>query len=95
MGAELEGGVEGGLADEDEVVVFGEVLEHEAQFVEGINGQEVGVVDDRDDGSASGVLGAGFGDEAVFALGVDAEGVELKGLAEEAQEGWTRCGGSG
>jgi hypothetical protein len=48
--AELERGVEGGLADEDEVVVFGEVLQQEAQFVEGLDGQEVGVVDDGDDG---------------------------------------------
>ena len=86
LAAELEGGVEGGLADEDEVVVFGEVFEHEAQFVEGFDGQEVGIVDDGDEGFTAGVLGAGLGDEAVFATGVVAGGVEFEDLAEEAQE---------
>ena len=54
--------------------------------MEGFDGQEVGVVDDGDDGSAAGVLGAGFGDEAVLTLGVAAGGVELESLAEQAQE---------
>jgi len=34
--AELEGGVEGGLADEDEVVAAWEVFEQEAEFSQGI-----------------------------------------------------------
>jgi hypothetical protein len=44
LSVELEGGVEGGLADEDEVVDLGEVFEHESEFVKGIDRQEVGVV---------------------------------------------------
>ncbi len=62
--AELEGGVESRLADEDEVVVFREVFQHEPEFMERIYGQKVGVVDDGDDGLAFGVLGASLGDEA-------------------------------
>ena len=54
--------------------------------MEGLDGQEVGVVDDGNDGFAFGVVGAGLGDEAVFAFGVAAEGVELEGLAEEPQQ---------
>lgn len=88
MVPELEGGVEGRLADEDEVVVFGEVFQHESEFMECVNGQEVGVVNDGNDGFAFCVLGAGFGNEAGFAFGVVAVGVELEGLAEEAQEAW-------
>lgn len=48
VGAELEGGVEGGLADQYEVVIFGEVFEEEAKFTKGFDGDEVGVVDDGD-----------------------------------------------
>jgi hypothetical protein len=94
LGPELEGGVEGGLADEDEVVVLGEVLEHEAEFVEGFDGQEVGVVDDRDDGPAPAVLGAGFGDEAVRAVtGGPAGGLTTLRLGSGAQAimpGWAQ-----
>ena len=60
VGPELKGGVEGGLADEDEVVVFGEVFEEEAEFTEGFDGDEVGVVDDGDEEFSFGVEVAGF-----------------------------------
>ena len=54
--------------------------------MERFDGQEVGVIDDGDDGFAFGVLGAGFGDETCLAFGVVAEGVELERLAEQAQQ---------
>lgn len=54
--------------------------------MEGVDGQEVGVVNDGDDGFSFGVIAAGFGDEAGFALGVAAVGGELEGLAEQSQE---------
>ncbi len=84
--AELEGGVELGVAEEDEVVVFGEVFEEEAEFVKGFLGEEVGVIDDGEDGFAFGVEVACFGDEAGFAFVVVTDDVNLHGLAEEAQE---------
>ena len=48
--------------------------------------KQMGVVDDGDDGLASGVLGAGLGDEARLAFAVAADGVEFEGLTEQAHE---------
>ena len=42
----LFGGVEEGLADEDKVVILGEIFEEEAEFPEGFDRDEVGVVYD-------------------------------------------------
>lgn len=42
---------------------FGEVFQEAAEPVEGIGGQEMGIVDDGDDDFAFGVETAGFGDE--------------------------------
>ena len=44
----MEGGVEERLADEDEVVVFGEVFEEKTEFAQGFDGDQMGVVDDGD-----------------------------------------------
>ena len=55
VGAELEGGVKEGLADEDEVVVFWEVFEEEAEFAECFDGDEVGVIDDGNEDFPFGV----------------------------------------
>ena len=44
-------------------MVFGEVFQEEAEPVEGIGGQEMGIVDDGDDDFAFGVETASFGDE--------------------------------
>jgi len=86
VGAELEGGVEEGLADEDEVVVFGEVFEEEAEFAEGFDGDEMGVVDDGDKDFSLGVEVAGFFDESGFAFVVGSVTFEVEGLAEEAED---------
>ncbi|MEI6606051.1 MAG: hypothetical protein WCP35_12120 [Verrucomicrobiota bacterium] len=42
-------------------MVFGEVFQQEPEFVEGFDGQEVGVVNDGDDEFAFGVEVAGLG----------------------------------
>jgi hypothetical protein len=83
---ELEGGVEGGLGDEDEVVVLGEVLQQEAELAQSLDGEEVGVVDDGDDEFAFGVEVFGFMDEAGFAFVVGAVGFEGEGVAEETED---------
>ena len=48
--AEVEGGEQAGPADEDEVVVFGEVLEEQPQLAEVGQVHEVGVVEDGGQG---------------------------------------------
>ena len=67
-------------------MVFGEVFQQEPEFVEGFEGQEVGVVNDGDDDFAFGVEVAGLGNEAGLTFVVVAGGFELHGVAEEAQE---------
>jgi hypothetical protein len=84
--AKLEGGVEEGLADEDEVVVFGKIFEEEAEFAEGFDGDEMGIVDDWNEELAFGVEVAGFFDEASFAFVVCSVAFEVESLAEEAQD---------
>jgi len=86
VGTELEGGVEGWLPDEDEVMVFGEVFEEEAEFAEGFDRDEVGVVDDGDENFPSGVEVSCFFDESGFAFVVVAVAVEVEGLAEETED---------
>lgn len=70
------------MADEDEVVVFGEVFEKEAKFTEGFDGDEVGVVDDGDDDFSFGVEVARFCDESGFAFVIGSVAFEVEGLAE-------------
>ena len=38
--------VEGGLPEEDEIVIAGEVLEQEPQFPQGVDGDEMGVINE-------------------------------------------------
>jgi len=49
IGLELEAGHEFGLADEDEVVVFGEVFHEESELTQYFDVNEVGVVYDEDE----------------------------------------------
>ena len=86
IGPELQGGVEEGLADEDEVVVFWEIFEEEAEFAEGFDGDEVGVVYDWNDEFSFGVEVTCFGDEACFAFVIGTVAFKVEGLAKEAQD---------
>jgi len=74
------------LSDEDEVVVFGEVFEEEAEFTEGFDGDEVGIVYNWYEEFSFGVEVAGFGDESGFAFVIGAVVVEVEGLAEETED---------
>ena len=62
-------------------MVARKVLKQEAEFAEGFDGDEVGVIDDGDDVFAFAVKGASFGDEPSFAFVVGAVGFEVEGLA--------------
>jgi hypothetical protein len=82
---EGEGLEQRGLADEDEVVGMGEVLEEEAEFAEAVGLHEVGVVDDGDEHFAAAVEAEGFLDQKAFAVVVAAFELDLEGFAEDAQ----------
>lgn len=83
---ELERGVEGGLCDEDEIVVLGEVFEEKSQLAKDFNGEEVGVINDGDDMFAFDIECASFGDDPALALMIVAVGFEFEGLAKQAED---------
>ncbi len=83
---ELKCGVESGLCDEDEVVVFWEVFKKETEFAKDFDGEEVGVVYDGDDVFAFDIECASFSNDAGLAFVIVAVGFEFEGLAEEAQD---------
>ena len=81
--AEVEGGEQAGPADEDEVVVFGEVLEEQPQLAQVGQVHEVGVVEDGGQGLAGVVEAEGLLDEAAFALEGGAFELDAEGVAED------------
>ena len=66
--AEVEIGEEAGSADEDEIVIFGEVFEEEPKLAEVAEVHEVGVVEDGGEAFAGVVEAEGLFDEFAFAL---------------------------
>jgi len=82
---EVDFGQEGGLADENQIVIFGEVFEQKAEFAKAVDVHEVGVVDDGSDHFVEVVETEGFLDEAFFASEVAAVEIDLESLAEDAQ----------
>ena len=86
MLVESKSGAEFGLADEDETMVLGKLIQEVAQLVDEIDGQGLGVVDNGDDRLAHGVELAHFSDQAGCTLGLGTGGFELQPLAEQAQE---------
>ena len=81
--AEVEGGEQAGPADEDEVVVFGEVLEEQPQLAQVGQVHEVGVVEDGGQALAGVVEAEGLLDEAAFALEGGAFELDAEGVAED------------
>jgi hypothetical protein len=67
-------------------VVFGKIFEEEAEFSEGFDGDEVGVVYDGDEEFSFGIEGTGFGDESGFAFVVGSVAFEVEGLAQESED---------
>ena len=81
--AEVEGGEQAGPADEDEVVVFGEVLEEQAQLAQVGQVHEVGVVEDGGHGFAGVVEAEGLLDESAFTFKRRAFELDAEGVAED------------
>ena len=81
--AEVEGGEQVGPADEDQVVVFGEVLEEQPQLAQVGQVHQVGVVEDGGQGLAGVVEAEGLLDEAALALEGVALELDLEGVAED------------
>ena len=74
-----------GLRDEDEAVVLGEILEEQADSAQRRDVHQVRVVDDGREHLAGGVEAPRLLDEALLAAEVGAVGLDLKGLAQDAQ----------
>ena len=81
--AQVERGQQAGPADEDEVVVFGEVLEQQPQLAEVGQVHEVGVVEDGGQRLAGVVEAEGLLDESAFALEGGAFELDAEGVAED------------
>ena len=81
--AEVEGGEQAGPADEDEVVVLGEVLEEQPQLAQVGQVHEVGVVEDGGQALAGVVEAEGLLDEPAFALEGGAFELDAEGVAED------------
>ena len=81
--AEVESGEQAGPADEDEVVVFGEVLEEQPQLAQVGQVHEVGVVEDGGQGLAGVVEAEGLLDEPAFAFEGGAFELDAEGVAED------------
>ena len=62
--------------------------------MERLDGKQVGVVDDGDDGLALGILCACLGDEARLAFAVAAAGIRVPGPDRAGAGGWARSPGS-
>jgi hypothetical protein len=76
---------ERGLADEDEVVTAGEVLEQEAQLPQAVAVHEMGVVDDGYEHFPGAVKPECLLDEEALALAVAAVELDLEGFAKDAK----------
>ncbi len=81
--AEVEGGEQIGPADEDEVVVLGEILEEEPQLAQVGHVHQVGVVEDGGQALAGVVEAEGLLDEAAFALEGGAFKLDAKSVAQD------------
>ena len=91
---------QGRLADEDQIMVLGEVLKKQPQLTEGVHLHQMGVVDDGDQGYAVAVVAEGLGDEPLlegesvalefgiegFAQDLDGIGVGMEGAADRGDE---------
>ena len=83
--AEVEIGQEGRLANQNQVVIFGEVFQQQPQLAQAGHLQEMGVVDDGGDHEAEVVEAESLFDEPLFAGEIAAVNFETEGLAQDAQ----------
>lgn len=76
---------QGQLADENEVMGGGKVLEKQAQFAKTIGGHEMGIIDDGHQHFSGLVDFVGLFDQASFAAVIMTLEIDLEGAAEDAQ----------
>src|SRR5271155_89959 len=81
--AEVEGGEQTGPAEEDEVVIFGEVLEQQSQLAQVGQVHEVGVVEDGGQGLAGVVEAEGLLDQTAFAGKGGAGKLDAESVAQD------------
>src|SRR5271155_4514411 len=81
--AEVESSEQAGAADEDEVVILGEVLEEEPQLAEVGQVHEMGVVEDGSQAFAGVIEAESLLDEAAFALEGVAFELDAEGITED------------
>jgi len=79
-------GYEFGLPDEYEAVVFGKVLDQEADLFEEFRWDEVGVVDESEEAFAVAVEVSDLGDDVLLQCCAEFFNLYLKRLAEETQK---------
>jgi hypothetical protein len=95
---ETQVGEQRGLADQNKVMIFGEVFEQETQFTQTVDVHEMGVIDDGGEHFTELIQAKGFLDEAAFTFKVPAVEVDAEGFAEDAQRsevGMERAGYDG
>ena len=73
------------MADQNQIVIFGEVFERQPQFAQAGHLQEMGVVDDGGDHHTEVVETERLFDEPLFAGEVAPVDFETEGLAQDAQ----------
>lgn len=83
---QIQCGDEGGQSDEDEIVIFRELLKQKAQFTEGIGLHEMSVINERYDHFAILIELVDLDEKPFFALEIAAVGFGLKGVAQQAQK---------
>ena len=76
---------EGGLRDQDEVVVFGEVFEEESKFAKAVHVHEMSVVDDGHEHLALMVEIPTCFDQEFFTASIASAGFDAKGLSEDVE----------
>jgi hypothetical protein len=83
---QIQRGDEGGQSDEDEVVIFRELLKQKAQFPEGIGLHQMRVINEWYDHFAVLIEFVNLDEKPFFALEIAAVGFGLKGVAQQAQK---------
>jgi hypothetical protein len=93
--AEVEIGQEGGLANQNQVMILGEVFQQQPQFSQAGHVHEMGVVDDGSNHHTEMVEAERFLDETLFTGEIAAIDFKAKGVAKNAQGVAVRVKGAG
>ncbi len=83
---QIQRGDEGGQSDEDEIVIFRELLKEKSQFPQRISLHEMSVINERNDHFAILIKLMNLKQEPFFALEIATVGFGLEGVAQQAQK---------